>query len=332
MTKSSCPVALLGVLFVLNGCPSEDDDTTDDDTSQSDDDDVSDDDTTGDDDDNTGDDDSTASDDDSSDDDDTTGTGPPIPSALTGWARAIESVGMDGEPFDADVIVELWGGPQPTAQTVVMTDGECKLLRGHYDEPDLCDPPCTPGTQACIEGTCIDYPGLAPSGAVTIEGLVQPVTLEPDGTGRYPGASGLPDDIFDSGDQVHVSSTGGVTGPLDLVAEGVPGLVTTYLEFIQPGQEYTIRWEPAEDPTHTIRLLLETGWHGSPDLTTIWCETEDDGELVVPASITAEFEPADCGECPTMSSLVRISRDVVDLGGGPIELLVASRLSFLPWM
>ena len=203
-------VVLLGLAL---GCSSTD--GTDDDTAVADDDDTtagtdddSDDDTTGDDD---------SADDDATGDDDTTDDGPPIPSTLTGRLRVIEFVGMDGTPHDADVTVELWNGPQPSAQVAVLAGGDCTLLVGHYDEPDSCEPPCVPGSQACIAGTCVDYPGLAPSGVVTFEGLALPVSLEPDQTGRYPGAAGLPDDVFEPGATVRVTSTGGITADRDRV-------------------------------------------------------------------------------------------------------------------
>ena len=76
--------------------------------------------------------------------------------------------------------------------------------------------------------------------------------------------------------------------------------------------------------------MLETGWHGSPNLTTIWCESDDDGHLTVPGSMLEVFPIPSCGECGG-STMRRLTRDVVDFGGGPAELMVASEIWFVAW-
>ena len=68
-----------------------------------------------------------------------------------------------------------------------------------------------------------------------------------------------------------------------------------------------------------------------PSLTTILCETEDDGDFVVPASLTAEFPIPSCGMCEN-SYIRRFTRDVVDFGQGPIQLFVAWQRPFVAWM
>jgi hypothetical protein len=110
----------------------------------------------------------------------------------------------------------------------------------------------------------------------------------------------------------------------------VEPLVAT-LETIVPGQDMTVTWRPpTDDQRSRIQLMLETGWHGSSSMTTIWCDTEDDGELVVPASLTSQFQIPSCGECED-STIARYTHDVVDFGAGPVELFVASEMSFVAW-
>ncbi|MFN7144845.1 MAG: hypothetical protein ACK4YP_13800, partial [Myxococcota bacterium] len=96
-----------------------------------------------------------------------------------------------------------------------------------------------------------------------------------------------------------------------------------------PGEPMAISWVPSASPSR-IQVLLETGWHGAASLTTIWCETADDGELTVPAALTAHVDIPSCGECE-MSYVRRLNRDVVDFGRGPIELRVASEYRFVAW-
>ena len=91
----------------------------------------------------------------------------------------------------------------------------------------------------------------------------------------------------------------------------------------------TLTWT-ASTQAGSIQILLDTGWHGADALTTIWCETEDDGELVIPATVTERFAIPSCGECE-LSRARRITRDVVDFGAGPVELLVGSEYRFVAW-
>jgi len=293
------------------------------------DDDAGDDDVAGDDD--TGDDD--AADDDAADDDaaddDTAAADAPLPTELAGWIRITESM-WEGQTSGSTVYAEFWAETLPTSEVVVDESGDCKLIVGDRTESWLCEPPCDVG-EVCIDDECVPYPEIAPSGTVTVAGTAQELTLDPDDTGRYPLLWDLPDDLFGAGDAISVTSSGGATSALDLQALGVSPLVADNSEWdFEPGEDYRLTWEPDPASPGRIQVLLQTGWHGSVNLTTILCETEDDGELTVPASLTAEFQIPSCGECE-MSYLSRFTRDWVDFGGGPIELFAASRVTFVPW-
>ena len=131
---------------------------------------------------------------------------------------------------------------------------------------------------------------------------------------------------------VKVSATGGeLTPEFSLVARGVEALELHPDKYhFEPGDDATIAWTAGTDPAARIQVLLMTGWHGSPNLTTIWCETKDDGELMIPAALTEDFPIPSCGECEG-SFISRFTRDTVDFGNGPIELFVASRHWFVAW-
>lgn len=251
-----------------------------------------------------------------------------VPTEVIGWVEAVEQPAYSY----ARLGVEFWAGKLPTTQEVVATDGDCSLLVGELMNDWECEPDCEYGTQACIDGECVDYPSLAPAGTVTVTGLAPgEVVLEPS-AGRYGIPAGYDNELFDAGDTIHVTSTGGDTPALDLEARGVETLVANTEAYdFNPGEDFRVNWlAPTTGAPSRVRLMIETGWHGSPSLTTIWCETADDGELVVPAALTAEFPIPSCGECE-LSELQRFTRDVVDFGQGPIELFVGSEISFIPW-
>ncbi len=312
---------LLSLLLALSagpGCPSSDDD-----------DDASSDDDSGDDD--TGDDDS--GDDDTGDDDsgdDDVGD-PPLFTELSGWVRISERMHED-QVVATMIQAEFWATPVPSTQVVVAAEGDCQVLDGARTEPWLCDPPCDVGF-ICIDEVCEPYPELAPTGTLTIEGLVEPVAIEPDETGRYAAIYDLPADSFDPGEPIRVTSSGGATAALDLTAEGVADFqMSEWSHVLVPGEDYELLWEPAtgDDAGGTVRVQLDTGWHGSASLTTILCETDDDGELVIPGSLTELFVIPSCGECE-FSTIGRLTRDWIDTGDGFIELRVASDRSWVPW-
>ena len=230
----------------------------------------------------------------------------------------------------AQVGVELWDGVQPGQQEMVDEVGDCALMDGPRIYGWDCDPPCA-DDEMCVGSECVAYPELAPSGTVTVAGLLQgEASFEPGSDGRYPSSYDWPTDIFEPNQPITVSSTGGATPALELQAWGVETLVAE-VETIVPGQDMRISWQPPAVDTHSrIQVLLSTGWHGSSSMTTIWCDTEDDGDLTVPASLTAQFEIPSCGECEG-SSISRYTHSTVDFGAGPVQLFVSSDMQFVAW-
>jgi hypothetical protein len=257
---------------------------------------------------------------------------PPAPTELTGWVRLIEQLG-GGDDFYAEVETELWATPLPTSQQRVAEEGDCVLLHGAVMDPMHCEGEsgCMWGAEICVEGKCVPYPDRAPSGNITVSAGGAELLLTPNAEGAYTLVGQMPDDLFAPGDAVVVTSTGGNTPALDLAARGVDDLIADVWSYgFEPGEDLVVTWQAGCGQAARVQLLLRTGWHGSPSQTTIWCESDDDGELVVPANLTAQFPIPSCGECEG-STLTRFTRDVVDFGAGPIELLVGSQRWFVAW-
>ena len=302
-------VWLLAVMWL--GCPATDDD------------DVADDDVVGDDD--VADDD----DDDVADDDDTGSGDAPLPTELAGRIQVIEHMWEDSVS-GATVTAEIWAAAVPTTQVEVAAAGDCVVLKGDRTEPFNCDPECEPG-ELCVDGECVPYPEVAPAGTISVSGIAEEQVLEPDGSGWYPMSWDIPADLFGPADEVSVTAAGGVTPAFTMSAQGVSDLQSQpNAHGFEPGEDYTIEWEADPASPGRIQVILATGWHGSVDLTTIYCETEDDGEITISGELTGLFQIPSCGECE-MSYLRRFTRDVVDGVDGPIELLVASQRTFVPW-
>lgn len=249
----------------------------------------------------------------------------PLPTELIG---SVEVVELPSWSY-ARVGAVLRDGPLPTTQSVVATDGDCHVLDGATANPWDCSPECAYDSQTCIDGTCVDWPERATSGDITIEGLIPgTAVLDELDLGYYGTPDGYTSELFDAGDAITATSPGGDTPALDLRAVGVEAFDLTYTP-IDPGSDMTLTWTPGTRDTR-VEVRLETGWHGAAALTTIWCDTDDDGELVIPGVLTTHFDIPSCGECE-MSIARRFTRDIVDFGAGPIELVVASEWPFVAW-
>jgi hypothetical protein len=249
----------------------------------------------------------------------------PVPTEVIGRIEIVE----DPTQQYSRLAVTLRAGALPTTQQIVATSGDCSVLDGAPMNNWECSPECTWGEQSCVNGECVDWPAMAPTGDVTITGLLPgAVTLEELDLGYYGTPGGYDGDLFGAGDPIRVTSAGGATPALDLSAVGVEDLEITVPTLV-PGEPMTLTWTPSSSPSH-VQVLLDTGWHGSVSLTTIWCETADDGDLTIPGELTAWIDIPSCGECE-LSRVRRVNRDVVDFGSGPIELLVGSEYKFVAW-
>lgn len=194
-----------------------------------------------------------------------------------------------------------------------------------------------PEDQVCVAasgslgGKCRDLPRHYDAGTIEITGLKVPVTMVPDALGRYHLANPPdPDDLFDAGDVVTATTTGGQLPPLEFTARGVAPLEVkdpSVRMRVGSGQPSTVRWTPA-DPGSRVQVALMGGSHDpNPLAAAILCDVPDgDGQVEVAGSLLDEFYRLSCdglwlAKC---SRITRYSRDLQDLGGREVELFVGS--------
>lgn len=103
-----------------------------------------------------------------------------------------------------------------------------------------------------------------------------------------------------------------------------------------PGRELELHWEAGPGAGACVELLVtgdDWDWDDNPayPLTLLQCRVPDEGRLVVPAAITAQFPSSAfpepdlvCAEvCPEPAKLCRVSRDLISLSTGLAELHLA---------
>lgn len=254
------------------------------------------------------------------------------PAPLFGTAASTitltEMVPGDGGPASFARIRAEFADASLVFQAEVAREGNCRLLT--WDEP-LCDPAC--GDAACVEpGTCVPYPTRFGVGTLTVTGLVEPVSLDPDALDLYVHEG--TDDLFAPDAAIAISASGddlpaftlAVAAPsVDRIRIG--GAAGGFPDF-QPGEGHTFRWSPV-DPGSRVRLHMASDrFHGQPNAAVVECEGPDVGALAVPAAILDAFIDRDnwsCGRCPEQT-LSRHRRATTD--DGAVEILVGESYSF----
>jgi hypothetical protein len=212
----------------------------------------------------------------------------------------------------------------PTA-SLLASSGECEIWV--HPLPAFCDPPCNLG--ACVgEDECQLFPELVSAGDVTLTGLLEPLTFGSGEFGYAPDVFFEGEDLFADGAAITASAPGGDVPGFTLEATGVPSLVADLdlesggILTIEDGVDEVIRW--TAEGSGRVQLALVTGHHGSSYESLLVCESEDDGELIVPGDLIGLF-PRQVSDLESHTSwLARYSRDVVDTDDGPIELFVSS--------
>lgn len=194
----------------------------------------------------------------------------------------------------------------------------------------------------CIEsptdmhGQCAPLPAHFDVGTVTIEGLKTPVAMQPDDLDRYI-RKDLPDpnDLFDAGDVITATTSGGGLPPLTFQARGVAPLeIADPIVQSLPGQAATLRWTPA-DPQSRIQVYLAAGSHDPNPLGgAILCDVPDgDGQVEIARELLDKLYYLSCngGWLMKCSRITRYTRDAKKFGDQEVELFVGSARN-LQWL
>jgi hypothetical protein len=159
---------------------------------------------------------------------------------------------------------------------------------------------------------------------MTIVGLKSPVTLAKDEFDRY-GAPDAPADLFDAGDAIDASASGGELGPFSLSSQGVAPLeIVSRTVELRRGESAPFSWTSA-DPGSRVQLLLLAGPHDPTRPTAaILCDSDDAaGQVEIPANLVDGFLDR-LVVIQKFSRVTRYRRDAKMPFGKEIELFVGS--------
>ena len=300
MTSLRLLLAVLTASLLLTACPSDDDDASDDDDSAVDDDD------------------SVADDDDSMPD--------PEDVVLQGECPLAERFGrfaVEALPNYTAVQGQVLDGVVPiTVLEEVGAEGGCTLMRRNLL---VCEPPCDPGFACDFDGECITYPVGQDLGTVDVEGLVEPVSMEPAQPGYNYFFTSLPHPAILPGETVRLRSSGGLWDGFDVFGVGIEplDLPEDALWSVEQGSPFDVTWPAAADGVRShVYLTLNIDLHGiSP--ARVFCEFPDTGAAQVPASIVDGLVGSGVSGFP-QGTLTRRTADRADVGEGCVDFVVGS--------
>mgnify|MGYP000995043056 CR=1 FL=1 len=230
-------------------------------------------------------------------------------------------------------VIDVRANDKPDAPThdLSASEGACQLWVAK-GTPPACTPPCASG-HYCRDGKeCVAYPVRVGMGNVLIDAAEGMYSFVPDESSWYTGPTSLPANLFDPSTVVTVTAAGGTIPAFERTLSGiadlVPGLADGRIT-LENGKDNTLSWTPAGDSS-TIEVVLQTGWHGRPPETILWCTGPDAaGKVVMPQALVEGVGYLD-PDSPSLfqhpSFVRRVKRLVVETAGGPLEVTLTSQV------
>ncbi len=210
-----------------------------------------------------------------------------------------------------------------TILTQMNTVGGCTIWR---KENPFCDPSCDPGYTCDFDGTCLPYPSGQDLGTVTMDGLLEPVTMEPVIPGYGYFFTAIPNPPWTPGGLITLTSGGGAFEVFTLHGLGPDELVPDTTDWLlSAGAPLPLTWTPPASTTRTqVRATLQIDQHGTTPATVV-CWFEDDGEDEIPAEIVDDMIGLGVSGFPN-GTLMRLTTDAVDVGEGCVDLWMTDSL------
>lgn len=197
--------------------------------------------------------------------------------------------------------------------------GVCRHLAGRNL---VCDPGCG-ASQTCSDSRrCIATPTNRNVGAVRVEGVGAPLTLQPSSVNSY-----FVDAMTWPAGDVTLRAPGGQLPGFTLRGQAVHGLVRPAgAVTLQRGKPLVLTWTAAPaQATARIRAVVALGKHGGI-VDVIECDdVPDTGRLEIAAPLVDQLTDVGLAGFPT-ATIQRRTADSVDLAAGCVELTVVSEV------
>lgn len=261
-----------------------------------------------------------------------TGDQPASASALVGTFEVSLLAPTAADPDGhTSVLGRVNDGPSPSLVLWEdsVADGDCRLFTPRVP---FCSEACAGETVCAGDDLCQAYPTARDVGTVHVSGLAlsggsRAIALEPlANTYQLGPGSELPFPAFAEGDPIRVEAEGCDYAGFALEAEGVAPLELAARELVLDRDgPLQLRWRAAgEGGSSRIHVKLDISHHGGSK-GKIECETDDDGDLDLPADLVAELLDLGVAGYPTVI-VTRRTRDAARIAPGRVELTIDARI------
>jgi hypothetical protein len=159
-------------------------------------------------------------------------------------------------------------------------------------------------------------------GVVALDGLLEPVTMEPSDPGNNYYAFGLPHPPYAPGALLTLTAPGAAFPGFELHGVGLVPLALVPGEWVlADGRPLEVHWEaPGAAVRSTVHLRVTIDQHGASPLQ-LACDFADTGTGTVPAALASSFVSAGVTGFPA-ATLTRRTVDSAPLADGCVELSV----------
>ena len=209
----------------------------------------------------------------------------------------------------------------PLSVTALVTEaGGCQLRR---KENPHCATACAAGELCSPDLMCVPAPVKMSLGSVTVEGLRQPVTMQPDASNDY-SAMNPAFPLFDTGSGIRLTAAEAGAGGVSLLGIGVETLVLTNSDWVmRRDQPLELAWTPGSSGAR-VYFTFNVDQHGNSPVT-MFCDLEDTGSAQVDATIVNALLDAGISGAGSANAF-RQTMDSADIAQGCIDLRVASHV------
>ena len=227
--------------------------------------------------------------------------------------------------YDAPVRMDAFSPYAPDMHEEKIRQDDCVLFVAAQNQ---CNPPCDWEEYCNSNSECVSFPQRITVGRITITGLAQPCSMDPDPGGWDAYWDTLPDNAFDEGAQITAEAQGDDLDAFSLSVTGV-GVLDDPVDgqnlTLVDGKDNEITWTPQDNGF--VQLLLNLGWHGAPPEATLICETDaSEGRMIIPREVVEATPPAGgVGLEPHSSWVSLMNRDRLELDEGTVEFVVQYR-------
>jgi hypothetical protein len=285
--------------------------------------------------------------------DDTTDTTEPVPVAQPSpHGRILIALSKSGsfdynteawsniEFYDSPMRMDAFAAYTPGMYEVFRQEGDCVM---YVPTSAACNPVCNYDEYCDQSDQCVKAPSRISAGKLTLTFGATKIEVEPTGDGLdayWYYVEGVAASLIHSGNTI-ISEADGQVGGFEAFEVTTTGVDATAFSSdsdsglaLEDGRDNVVTWAVPDKNTAGlyVDLVLNTGWHGSPPASVLYCRKEATaGSLTIPQAMVEALPVIGCMGLFQHGSHIGMSRTAsADVAGKTVDLTVTRRHGFYP--